>query len=139
MVKTVLAYDGVCNLCNTLVRFVIRYDKMQKIRFVSLQSPEFNIYFLHAEADMQTVYFKRKGKVYKRSDAILQIVKTLGGFWSVFLVFYVLPQFLRDAIYRGIANTRYRIFGRTDKCQFPDTCYINRFLDSDTTTNYPRN
>jgi len=125
----VLAYDGVCNLCNALVRFVIKQDKTRKIRFLALQSSAFNIYFPNEEANMQTVYFQKDGMVYKQSDALLQVFKTLGGFWSVFLIFYALPPFLRNAMYRGIANSRYRIFGRTNKCQIPDERYTNRFLD----------
>ncbi|MDA3912002.1 MAG: DCC1-like thiol-disulfide oxidoreductase family protein [Bacteroidales bacterium] len=128
-VQAVLAYDGVCNLCNALVRFVIRYDKTQKIHFVSLQSNAFRKYFPNETVDMKTLYFYYNGKVYKRSDAILQVFKRLGGGWKAFLIFYVFPQFFRDAVYRGIAKSRYRIFGRTDKCQLPDERYANRFLD----------
>jgi predicted DCC family thiol-disulfide oxidoreductase YuxK len=128
-VQTVLAYDGVCNLCNALVRFVMKQDKAQKIHFVSLQSQAFGKYFPDESVDMKTLYFYSDGKVYKRSNAILQIFKTLGGGWKIVLIFYVFPKFMRDAIYRGIANSRYRIFGRTDKCQIPDKQYTNRFLD----------
>ena len=128
-IKSVLAYDGICNLCNALVRFVLKQDKYEKIQFVSLQSESFQNIFPNETVDMKTLYFYSDGNVYKRSDAILQIFKTLGRGWKIALIFYVFPKFVRDAIYRGIANTRYRIFGRTDQCQIPDERYLNRFLD----------
>ena len=127
--QTILAYDGVCNLCNVLVRFVIKQDKKQKIQFIPLQSDAFSQYFSNQTEDMQSLLFLRNDKAYKRSSAILQLFKTLGGFWNIFLIFYVFPRFLRDAIYRGIAKSRYRVFGRTDTCQLPNESYANRFLD----------
>lgn len=125
----IIAYDGVCNLCNALVRFVIRHDKKSVFKFVSLQSEKFSSYFPNEMPDMKTVLLKSNGKIYRQSSAILQIFYHLGGAWKIFLVFYLLPPFLRNFLYRLIAISRYRVFGRTNHCQIPDRSIANRFLD----------
>lgn len=125
----IIAYDGVCNLCNALVRFVIKHDKKSVFKFLSLQSEEFATHFPNEIPDMKTVLLKSNGKTYRQSSAILQIFNHLGGAWRIFLVFYLFPPFLRNFIYRLIAKSRYRVFGRTNHCQIPDRSISNRFLD----------
>ena len=127
--RVILAYDGVCNLCNALVRFVIKHDKKAKVSFIALQSDSFERYFPNVDPDLTSVLLRKKDKIYNRSSAILQLFKTLGGGWSLFLVFYIIPRFIRDAVYRFIAKVRYRFWGRSDSCRIPDEKAANRYPD----------
>ena len=117
----ILLYDGVCNLCNRLVRFISKRFKNGVILFYPLQSAEgqslLKKYELPAD-DFDTVVYIRAGKCYLKSSAILHIAKELGGIWKGFFVFIIVPVFIRNFIYYLIAKSRYRIFGRQDSCEF---------------------
>ena len=76
--------------------------------------------------DSVVVYYK--GVYYTRSDAALQIAKLLGGFWALFLVFYILPRFIRNGIYDWVARNRYKWFGRKNECMIPTPELKARFL-----------
>jgi predicted DCC family thiol-disulfide oxidoreductase YuxK len=117
----ILLYDGICNLCNSLVRFISKKFRNGVILFYPLQSAEGNSllkrYGLPAD-DFDTVVYIRGGKYYLKSSAILHIMKELGGFWKGFYIFILVPVFIRDFIYTLIAKSRYMIFGRQDSCGF---------------------
>ncbi len=125
----IIAYDGVCNLCNALVRFVIKHDNNSVFKFISLQSENFTKYFPSDFPDIKTVLLNADGKTYRKSSAILQIFKHLGGAWKIFLLFYLLPPFFRNFLYWLIAKSRYKVFGRTNQCQIPNKSIANLFLD----------
>ena len=120
---SILLFDGVCNLCDSLVGFVIRHDRSKKIIFSSLQSE--NGKSLLAQYGLPAGYLKsvvyiKENKYYTRSSAVLNILKDLGGGWSLFYGFIIIPVFIRDFIYNIIAGIRYRIFGKKISCLTPD-------------------
>lgn len=115
----ILLFDGVCNLCNKLVRFIIKRDQKTKFMFMSLQSvrgqsllKQFGL----PMDDFDSLVYIRDGKYYLKSSAILHILKELKGIWKLFFIFIIIPTFIRDFIYKIIAKTRYKIFGRQDSC-----------------------
>jgi predicted DCC family thiol-disulfide oxidoreductase YuxK len=117
----ILLYDGVCNLCSRLVRFISKRFRNGVILYYPLQSTEgkslLKTYGL-PEDDFDTVVYIRAGKYFLKSSAILHIVKELGGIWKGLSIFILIPVFIRDFIYTIIAKSRYRIFGRRDSCEY---------------------
>lgn len=135
-----LLYDGVCGLCNRFVQFILRRDRNATFRFASLQSAfASGVLARHGlnPGDLNTVYvvvnLDYQGVnelILCRSDAVLFVLKQLGGFWylaAFFLQF--LPKFFRDFFYNTVARQRYRIFGRSETCILPSTQDRDRFLD----------
>ena len=130
----IIFFDGVCNLCNGFVNFVIDIDKKGKFRFASLQSPEASEY-LSGFPDIVTgdnpdsvVLLTPEGRVFTESEAVLNAAGVLGGGWSLLKVFKILPRSFRDSIYRWVARNRYRWFGKRDVCRMPTPELRERFL-----------
>lgn len=127
-----ILFDGVCNLCNGAVLFVIRRDRKGIFRFASLQSPvgERIVQQLRpGTRDLYSIIFLKEGRVFDRSTAALEIARLLGPPWSLLYVFRIVPRFLRDAIYNLIARYRYRLFGKKDECMIPTPELKARFLE----------
>ena len=127
----IVLFDGVCNLCNATVTFIIRRDRKKIFRFAPLQSPvgeSIKVACGFSKDELESVILKVDGKVYKKSDAALQIAKRLDGLWPVFFIFYFIPSFLRDPIYDLVARYRYRWFGKRESCMIPDPDLRSRFL-----------
>jgi len=117
--ENILLFDGYCNLCSRLVNFIIKRDKKAKFLFVSLQSASGQSLlkkFGLPTDDFDSVVYIRSDKYFLKSSAILYILKELGGIWKFFFIFIIIPNFVRDFIYKIIAKTRYKIFGRHDSC-----------------------
>jgi predicted DCC family thiol-disulfide oxidoreductase YuxK len=136
--KPVLLYDGVCGLCNRLVRFVLRRDPGGRFRFASLQGGfAANILIRYGAdvSDLDTMYVvlenQRPGeKLLARSDAAIAVLLQLGGVWRALgTVLRIFPKGLRDGGYGWIARNRYRIFGKYDSCPLVEPKYRDRFLD----------
>lgn len=132
IVKAVILFDGVCNLCNGSVQFIIKRDVNSQFQFAALQSAygqgQLNKLNIPANA-LQSIVLIKKDKYYQRSNAVLEISRMLGGFWSVLYVFKIIPTFFRDWIYNVIANNRYRWFGKQNQCMIPTPALKTRFLD----------
>lgn len=131
----VLLYDGVCGLCNGLVRFVLRHDTAARFHFASLQSGyAATILQRHGldPDDLDTFYVvSESGQLDARSDAAIFVLRGLGGFWSgIATVLRVFPRSLRDWGYAVVARHRYRIFGKYESCLLPEKKYRDRFLDA---------
>ena len=132
----IVFYDGVCGLCNRLVQFLLKRDRHDRLRFASLQS-EFAASLLKRHGldarDLDTVYLvlhcKSGERVLARSDAILYLLRQLGGVWGIAGLGTVLPKWVRDGIYKIIAGNRYRVFGRYDNCPLPEEKHRHKFLD----------
>jgi predicted DCC family thiol-disulfide oxidoreductase YuxK len=124
-----VCYDGVCNLCNWFVRYIIKRDKPNTIQFISIQNAFSKGLLYHEEVSKNSVIVIFGGKTYFESTAVIKVLGRLGGFWTIINIAYIFPKFLRDAIYRFIAKRRYRLFGRTKTCQLPDESIKNRFVD----------
>lgn len=127
-----LLFDGVCNLCNSIVQFVIRQDKRQQIRFAALQTTTGQSILQKnklAADDLKTFMLVKGDRVYLRSTAALELFKILGGLWSLLYIFIIVPRPIRDAIYNFIANNRYRWFGKKESCMIPSPELKARFIE----------
>jgi len=148
LTSPVLLFDGVCGLCNRFVQFVLRRDKDAVFRFASLQSPlAVRILARHAadasDLDTVCVVVNRNSEgqdstvsspapelLLTRSDAVLFVLRSLGGIWrAAAAILRCIPRAFRDTAYRFVARHRYRIFGRYETCPLPDPAARGRFLD----------
>lgn len=127
----ILLFDGVCNLCNKLVIFIIHRDSKAKIKFSPLQSPE-GLSLLqrrnYSADGINSIVFIEGNRYYLKSSAVLHILKALGGGWSIMYGLIIIPYFIRDFFYDLIAKNRYRIFGISEKCMIPTAEIEDRFL-----------
>src|SRR5262245_39141298 len=118
----IVLFDGVCNLCNRSVQFIIKHDKKNRFVFGSLQGTTGQSYLRQFQLPADTFnsfILVENGKAYTRSTAALRMLKHLGGAWPLLYAFIIVPPFIRNAIYNLIAKNRYRWFGRTDECWIP--------------------
>lgn len=129
--KAVILFDGVCNLCNGFVNFIIRRDKKNRFRFASLQSDAAAALLSRYSVtkNLKTIIFIENGKVYSRSGAALHICRRLSGGWPLLYGFIIVPSFIRDAFYDLVAKYRYRWFGKRDQCMIPTPALRSKFLD----------
>lgn len=128
----VIFFDGLCNLCNGAVQFIIKRDKKEVFRFASLQSgyAKEQLRGFNIQKDKPTsIVLLEDGQVFTESTAALKIAKRL-AFWSWVYVFIIVPAAIRDAVYRWIANNRYKWFGKKEKCWLPTPNVKRLFLDS---------
>lgn len=128
----VIFFDGVCNLCNSSVQFIIRHDKKKIFRFASLQSSIGQQ--LLKENKLVEKYFDsfilfENQTIYTRSTGALKCVKKLSPPWSWLYIFIIVPRFIRDGIYSWIAKNRYRWFGKKEACWLPSRELRSLFLD----------
>ncbi len=129
--ESVVLFDGVCNLCNGIVNFLIDADHRKRLKFASLQSEtgqQILMRFGMDTADFDTFVFYSKGHIYTRSRAALEVARELGGMWRLAYGAIIIPPLLRDGIYRLIAANRYRCFGKRDACRMPTPELKARFL-----------
>ena len=129
--QRIIFFDGVCNLCNWLVQFVIARDPEGRFQFASLQSEAARPYLERcnlAPDDLASVVFYEDGKCYTHSAAALHILKRLPGAWPLLFAGIILPGFFRDAVYNFIARNRYRWFGKQESCWLPTPELQSRFL-----------
>ncbi len=127
----VILFDGVCNLCNASVDFVLKRDKKAFFKFVSLQSETGkNLLETHGikNQKLDTVMVIYQKKVYQKSSAVLFIARKISGFWFLFNVFVIVPPFLRDVVYSLVAKNRYRFFGKKNTCRIATSEEKMRFL-----------
>jgi len=136
--SSVILYDGVCGLCDRLVRFVLRHDSRERFRFASLQSPFAAAVLARYGANPQALdtmyvvedYARPEERLISRSDATSVILKKLGGAWGILgSLLTIVPRGLRNWAYNRVARDRYRIFGKFDSCPVPDPRQRHRFLD----------
>jgi predicted DCC family thiol-disulfide oxidoreductase YuxK len=127
----VVLFDGVCNLCNGIVKFSLRRDRKGILRFASLQSEAAKDLLRSHDIDenqMDTFVFVESGKAYTRSTAGLKLFKSFGFPWSILYVLIIIPRSIRDALYNFIAQNRYRWFGKEESCMIPSPEVRARFL-----------
>jgi predicted DCC family thiol-disulfide oxidoreductase YuxK len=128
----IILFDGVCNLCNGAVQFVIERDKNQRFRFASLQSKTGQEYQQKAGLSLDridTILLVENGQIYQKSTAALRIARHLNALWSIMYIFIIVPVFIRDGVYDFIAKNRYRWFGKQDSCWMPTPDLKSLFLD----------
>lgn len=130
--KKIILFDGVCNLCDSVVQQVIKRDRKDVFRFVPLQSELGRKILSHIgvnSLDVDSIILYEPGIAYHyKSDAALQIAKYLGGIAGFALIFKILPTFIRNGIYDFIAKNRYKWYGRKESCMVPTPEISAKFL-----------
>ncbi|HLN20127.1 MAG TPA: thiol-disulfide oxidoreductase DCC family protein [Bacteroidales bacterium] len=127
----ILFFDGVCNLCNGLVKFIIRHDRKGTVMFSSLQSEAASKFLSRYSFNGKipdSVIFLSGNRIYLKSSAILQLLKVTGGLLRLFYIFRIVPRFIRDFVYDFVARNRYRVFGKRNECMIPGPDVRKRFL-----------
>lgn len=132
MDKPIVLFDGVCNLCNRSVQFVIKRDPQRKFMFASLQGKKGQEVLKRFDLpvnDLNSFILLEGDKVYTRSTGALRVLRGLGGGWKLVYGLIVLPKFIRDAVYNLVARNRYKWYGKKDECMVPTPELRSRFLD----------
>lgn len=130
--KKIILFDGVCNLCNNSVQYVIKHDKKDIFRFVALQSELGQEILNHIginpnNIDSIVLYEPNVAYFYKSSAAI-EIAKDLGGFFTMAGIFSIIPTFLRNHVYDFVAKNRYKWYGKQEACMIPTPELKAKFL-----------
>lgn len=130
--QAIIFFDGVCNLCNSAVQFVIKRDPHAYFKFASLQSslarellPQYGV----DPAELESILLLENEKLKKKSTAALNISRKLSGIWPIMVVFKIIPSPVRDLIYDWIARNRYQWFGKRDQCMVPSPEMNARFIE----------
>ena len=127
----IILFDGVCNLCNGAVTYIIKRDRKNVFKFAALQSDigrelisKFNI----DTSKVDSIILIDGEKHYEKSSAALRIAKELSGAHPLLFGFMVLPKFIRDSVYDYIAKNRYKWFGKKESCMVPTAELKGKFL-----------
>ena len=130
--KKIILFDGVCNLCNNSIVFIIKRDKKDVFRFAPLQSGIGNQFIEDRGIDTSktdSIILLEPGiAYYTRSTAALKIGKEFGGVWKLLAIFEWIPTPFRDFFYKIIAKHRYKWFGKRDACMIPTPELQQKFL-----------
>ncbi len=131
--KKIILFDGICNLCNGAVTFIIKHDKKDIFRFASLQS-EFGKKLVQDRGmnpeELDSIILIEPGVAYyRKSTAALEIARDLSGGYSLLKNFLFIPESLRDGIYNFIAKNRYKWYGKKESCMIPTPELKAKFLD----------
>ncbi len=128
----VVLFDGVCNLCNAAVNFIIDHDHEAVFRFAPLQSETGRRLTGRCGLENEdTIILVENGRCHVRSAAALRIARRLGGAWTLLTILLAVPLPIRDAAYRFVARNRFRWFGKCDTCRMPTPDLKSRFLAYD--------
>lgn len=128
--RRVIFFDGVCNLCQRSVQFILTRDPGGIFLFASLQenlASQLIPNFMSSVEEQGSIILWEEGKISYRSTAVLRIVRKLSGWWPLLYVFILIPPFMRDAVYNWVAKNRYRWWGKTDNCMVPSPEWRKRF------------
>ena len=135
----IVLFDGICNLCDSTVQWIIRHDKEKQFQFIALQSETGqalqDALYLPEKGSDSVIYINNTG-IYTRSEAALHILKDMGNGWQVLYALRIIPKCLRNGMYALIARTRYKIFGKKEYCEIPDDRHADRFQLSDNTIEF---
>jgi len=126
----IVLFDGLCNMCNKTVLFLIKFDKKNNLHFAAQQTNAgakiMNQYLVNQDA--RSVIFIKENLVYYQSDAIIEIAKLLSGWPRIAILAIVFPTFLRNWAYDLVANNRYKIFGKQMNCSIPSKANEHKFI-----------
>jgi predicted DCC family thiol-disulfide oxidoreductase YuxK len=118
--KNIVFFDGVCGLCNAFIDFLLKEDRKDVLLFSPLQGETAQHYIKDIDpSNLTTVVFCTDGKIYTKSDAVIEIFKSLGGVWRLAAVFKLIPKPLRDIAYAFVATHRMQWFGQKETCRMP--------------------
>lgn len=122
--KSVIFYDGECNLCYKSIQFIIKHDPKKQFLFVSFQSDataKLLLQLCDKNTVLNSIVLIDDNLIYKKSTAVLFILKKIGGIWGLFYFLKIVPKIFRDFIYDIVAMLRYKWFGKCDICHMKDT------------------
>jgi predicted DCC family thiol-disulfide oxidoreductase YuxK len=127
----IVYFDGVCFLCNSLIYFLLKIDKDNKLKFSPLQS-----HFAERELKNSKINLKEIDSIilqvgsmfFIKSDAVIKIIKELRWYWRFFLVIKIVPKSIRDKLYDFVASNRFKWFGKKDSCMVPTANVKERFI-----------
>ena len=128
---SIILFDGVCNLCNEAVNFVIKRDTGNVFKFTPLQEKQGVLLLKMHAVDTQkldSIVLIENEKVYVKSSAALRIARKMSNLWPLFFVFLIIPSFIRDGVYDFIAKNRYKWFGKKEQCMIPTPGLREKFL-----------
>lgn len=129
--KPIILFDGICNLCNGAVQFIIKHDPEKKFFFTSLQSVAgqqlLKQYNLPSE-NFNSFLLLQDDTIFSKSTAALKVASQLKSAWKLLYIFIIVPKYIRDAVYSYIAANRYKWFGKKDNCMMPTPELQARFL-----------
>lgn len=131
--QSIILFDGVCNLCNFFVNFIIDRDPYKEFKFASLQSHLASELLKNTalnEKYLESIVLIKNGNVFLKSRAALEVLRKLGYPWKLAYAFVIIPPVISDFVYDIIAKNRYSWFGRRDVCRIPTPDILERFLDS---------
>lgn len=126
----VVLFDGVCNLCNSSVDFIVSHERRDTLKFASIQS-DIGKKIVNESGISEvpdSILFYAEGKLYVRSTAVLMVAGFLSFPWMLAVVFRIIPRFIRDAAYKTIAANRYKWFGKSNTCRVPTSAEREKFL-----------
>ncbi|MFT5077566.1 MAG: putative DCC family thiol-disulfide oxidoreductase YuxK [Planctomycetota bacterium] len=129
--QSIILFDGVCNLCNSSINFVIKRDKKDEFRFTALQEePGISLLKHHHidTKDTDSIILIENDTVYVKSSAALRVSRKLSGAWPLMYGFMIVPAFIRNGVYDYIAKNRYKWYGKQDSCMIPNPELNNKFL-----------
>ena len=129
--KPIIYFDGVCNLCNNAVQFILKNDKKKRFLFATLESDAGLNAVKQAKNGnriTESVILYYRGKYYTKSTAVLLTFKLLGGMWQILYPLILIPAFIRNAIYDLIGRNRYKWFGKKSTCSLPSAEIMERFV-----------
>lgn len=127
MKKDIIVFDGLCVMCNSFLKWVLENDKDDKYLFANIQS-EFYMKSMDINKSIDSIILIKENNIFYESEAINHILKDLDKFYLLQLVLNVTPTFISNFFYKIIANNRYKIFGKKDKCKLPKKNQISKFL-----------
>lgn len=130
--RPIILFDGVCNLCNAAVNYVIDHDPEARFRLGALQSVAGRDLISGADLPdgfLESIILVEGGEVFLRSDAVIRIARRLTGPARLLWWTRIVPRFVRDPVYRFVARYRYNWFGRRDTCRVPTPELLDRFID----------
>ena len=131
LTHSIILFDGVCNLCNGAVNFVIKRDSGNVFKFASLQEKQGVLLLKMHAVDTQkldSIVLIENEKVYVKSSAALRIARKMSNLWPLFFVLLIIPSFIRDGVYDFIAKNRYKWFGKKEQCMIPTPGSREKFL-----------
>jgi len=130
--KKIILFDGVCNLCDTTVQYIIKHDKEDIFRFVALQSELGQEIIKHIGVDISKtdsiILYEQGHAYYYKAEAALKIAGKLGGIYSLLSVFSIFPNWISNKIYDYVAKNRYKWYGKKDACMIPNPEIKSKFL-----------
>ena len=130
--KKIILFDGVCNLCNSLVNKIIRLDKHDKFLFASLQGKkgkeiikEFNL----QEKNIDSIVLYSNKEIKIKSRAVINIIYNINPLFRFIIIFRIIPSFILDLIYDFVSKRRYKWYGKKNKCMIPDKNIQSKFIE----------